>query len=170
MRFNRKSWILLLCVCVVALAVAVTLWLLPKKLEHIEDTNGKALTLQKITDRQIVDMRIGALGAPTVPEEPVEDSLLFSSEKFTGVHEVYYDRFEQPSDFEVCLSGFKVSHGNFKVVVVHDGKIVHTLEPGLSANYRLEDVTGYVSLRIVGESAKFCFYITQADYDQHSHG
>lgn len=84
-------------------------------------------------------------------------------------YEILYDNYILPSDFDLNLTVYDIYGGNFKMVVVHDGKIVATLEPNIFVNYRLEDVTGTVSLRIAGESASVNFSMTEPGYDRHSH-
>ena len=93
----------------------------------------------------------------------------FSAEKFTGVYEILYDNFVLPSDFEINLTAYEIRGGNFKLVVVHDDKIVATLDPDTFVEYRLEDVTGTVSLKIAGESASFSFCMSEMEYDYHAH-
>jgi len=155
---------------IVLVAVAV-LWLILGGTDHIEDTNGPDnYALQTITDENIIKMDIGATGGPKISKNILQgDNVEFSAEKFTGVYEVLYDNFIGKSDFEIDLSGFVVEEGNFKMVVIHNDKIVATLEPDLFVEYRLEDVTGTVSLRIAGESASFTFNMSKMDYDHHAH-
>ncbi len=140
-------------------------------LEHYEDTNGpENYSLQTITEQQIIDRSIGALGGPNVTRSSLLGSTVeFSAKKYTGVSEILYDNFLLPSDFEVNLTNYYIHEGNFQLVVVHDDAIVAVLEPGMFVNYRLEDVTGYVALRIVGESAAFTFSISEYEYDFHDH-
>ena len=139
--------------------------------EHIEDTNGPDnFALQTLTEQQIIDLSYGSVGGPHITNNILMgDMLTFSAEKFTGVSEILYDNYILPSDFEVTLYNFEVFGGNFKLVVVHENTIIAELEPGIDTYYRIEDITGYVSLRIVGESAAFRFSMTQSEYDLHSH-
>ncbi len=154
----------------VVLIVVCVVWFLNSNLEHIEDTNGvDDYSLTTITDENIINMDTGALGVETNKNALTGDTIEFSSEKFTGVYEILYDNYIAPSDFELNLTSFTVDKGNFKMVVVHNDKIVATLEPDMLVDYILEDVTGTVSLRIVGESAAFSFCMTQMEYDEFSH-
>ena len=168
---NEKTKKTLILVAAAVFVVVVGAWLILGGTEHIEDTNGADnYALQTITDENIIEMDMGAIGGPKISKNILQGSNVeFSAEKFTGVYEVFYDNFIGKSDFEVNLSGFEVKEGNFKMVVVHDDKIVATLEPDLFVEYRLEDVTGTVSLRIAGESASFIFNMSQMDYDHHAH-
>ena len=113
---------------------------------------------------------MGTKGSITMSKKHLtNDAIEFSAKKYTGVYEVLYDEFIAPSDFEVNLTSFTVNEGNFKMVVVHEDQIIAVLEPDQLVNYRMEDITGYVSLRIVDESASFSFSMTEFEYDLHSH-
>lgn len=171
MNLNPKLQNLLWGVLAVAVLVVGGWMLLTSDLEHIEDTNGPDnYALTTITDEDIVKMDMGALGGPTRSKDIIGgDVYEFSAEKFTGVYEILYDNFVGPSDFDINLTNYEIRGGNFRLVVVHNDKVVADLEPGMFSDYRLEDVTGTVSLRIVGESASFKFYIDEFDYDLHSH-
>ena len=174
---KQKKDILVLILAVAFVAVFVIMFL-GSDLEHIEDTNGlDDFSLTTITDDDIISMKMGALNPAGVHRGKVDiggvtisSGVKISSENFTGVHEVLYNNYILPSDFEVNLSGFTVESGNFRMVVVHEDEIVATIEPGLFAEYRLEDVTGRVSVRIAGESAAYTFYMSDFEYDQFQHG
>ena len=171
MRMNEGFKKKLTLVGVILFVVFVGGWILLTGPEHIEDTNGaENFTLQTITDQQIIDRSTGSVGGPQISRSTfIGDGVEFSAEKFTGVYEILYDNYILPSDFEVNLTSYEISGGNFKIVVVHEDSIVATLEPGTFVDYRLEDITGYISLRIVGESASFSFHMSSFDYDRHSH-
>ena len=163
----------LIPIAVVSMVAIVVFLLMKTDLKHIEDTNGpdnrKPVT---ITDADIIDMKMGALNPGSVNEMLVGSGLSFSSNRFTGVHEILYANYVLPSDFDVSISTLSVSSGNFRMVVVHDGKIVAEIAPDseeLIANVRLENITGTVSLRIVGESADYSFQMSSMDYDEFEH-
>lgn len=170
-KMNEKTKKTLITIGVVVLVVVAGAWLLLGGTDHIEDTNGPDnFSLQTITDRQIIDRSIGAIGGPEISRSILTgDTVKFSAEKFTGVYEIFYDNFIGKSDFWVNLTAYEIYGGNFQLVVVHNDEIVAVLEPGLFVEYRLEDITGYVSLRIVGESASFSFCMTEMEYDYHAH-
>ena len=155
----------------VVFVVVVGLWLILSSPEHIEDTNGADnFALQTITEENIISQDFGSVGGPTISRSILlGDTVEFSADKYTGVTEILYDNFIGASDFEVALSDFEVYEGNFQLVVVYNDEIVATLEPDTLVTYRLEDVTGYISLRIAGESASFRFSMTEMDYDLHTH-
>ena len=146
-------------------------WMMGTDIQHIEDSNGPDdHSLTTITTENIVKMNTGALGGPNKSKGLLTGSAIkFYADKFTGVSEILYDNFIFPSDFTLHLTNYSIKEGNFELVIVHNEEIVATLEPGMFVDYELHDVTGTVSLRIVGESAAFEFYITQSDYDWHSH-
>lgn len=161
----------LLFAAALVMVVAALIWMFIGGVEHVEDTNGPDnYNLQTIRDHEIVEMSTGALGGPKRSQNVLTgDSIHFSAEKFTGVYEILYDNLLGKSDFWISLTNYEITGGNFKMVVVHDDRIVATLEPGLMVDYRLEDVSGRVSLRIAGESAAFSFYMSTTEYDLHSH-
>ena len=154
--------------------VAVILFVFVKSdLKHIEDTNGPDnFKLNTITDAQIIDMDMGSINAVSVRKDLIGDGLTFYSNKFTGVYEVLYDNLIGKSDFVLSFSSLTVTEGNFRMVVVHDGRIVAEFEPNAEdpfVDYMLEDVSGTVSLRIVGESAAYSFHMSAYEYDNHAH-
>ena len=166
---NAKK--LLTTLVAIVLVVVGAVWFLSDGMEHIEDTNGlEDFSLQSITEQQIIDLSTGSVGGPSISKGILTgDAVEFSAEKFSGVYEVLYDNFIGKSDFQLDLTNFVVNGGNFALVVVHDDQIVATLEPDMFVTYRMDDINGYVSLRIVGESADFSFSMAQIDYDYHSH-
>jgi len=167
----RISKNILLWIFAIALIVVAVIWFMGSDLEHIEDTNGPDnYSLTTITDANIIKMDTGSLGGPNKSKNILSgDAIEFSADKFTGVYEILYDNFIGKSDFVLDLSSFTVSGGNFKMAVVHNDEIVATLEPDLFVSYRLDDIKGHVSLRIAGESASFSFFISEMEYDRHSH-
>lgn len=171
MKLSEKAKKNLTLAVAVVFAAVMGVWLILGGTDHIEDTNGPDdYSLQTITDRQIIDMSTGSVGGPTISRSILTgDAVEFSAEKFTGVYEILYDNYVLKSDFVLNILNYEIRGGNFKMVVVLDDEIVATLEPGTFVDYRLDDITGYISLRIVGESAAFSFAMTEMEYDMHSH-
>lgn len=171
MEMNEKAKKVLTIIGALAFVLVAGIWILLGGTDHIEDTNGpQDFSLQTITDRNIIDRSTGSIGGPHISRSILTGSTVeFSAEKFTGVYEILYDNYIGPSDFEVNLTAYEIYGGNFKLVVVHNDEIVAVLEPDLFVNYRLEDITGYISLRIAGESASFRFDMTEYEYNRHSH-
>ena len=155
-------------ILVILLIVIAAFWLFGDNLEHIEDTNGPDnYALTTITDQQIIDRSLGGMNVKS--KTGLTGMVKFSSNQFTGVYEILSTNYVLPSDLVLTLYDFAVTSGNFKMCVVNEGKIVGVIEPGEHVDYLLEDVSGAVSLIIAGESAEFCFEMTETDYDGFSH-
>ncbi len=158
----------LLVIIIVAVVIAGFM-LLTSDLEHIEDTNGPDnYRLQQITDDNIVNMDIGAMGVGR-SNNTITNMTKISSDKFTGVYEVLYTNLIGKSDFMLDIYGLNVKSGNFKMVIVHDGKIVKTMTEENYEETLIEDINGTVSLVIAGESADFSFEMTTFEYDSFEH-
>ena len=170
MKLNEQTKKTLTLIAIAVFVVVVGVWLILGTPDHIEDTNGPDdFSLQTITDENIINLDLGARGGPTVTHHSLlSGTVEFSAKKYTGVTEIFYDNMLLESDFWVDLSGFEVYEGNFKMVVVHDDEIVAVLEPGAIVECHLENVKGYVSLRIAGESASFSFTMSEFDFDSHA--
>lgn len=142
----------------IGVVIAVAVMLLFNDLEHIEDTNGaENYKLQQITNQDIIDLDMGSIGGPDIKESLISDTQVYYSKKFTGVAEISYEEIIA-NQYEVSLYNTTVKKGNFKIVLVENDKIVHEFD--LNENMQsfvLEDVSGYVALRIAGESADFSF-------------
>lgn len=159
MKLNEKTKKILAIVGAVAIVIVCAFSFLNSDLEHIEDTNGEDnYKLQKITDYNIIDRDIGALGLNTT-KNAITNVTTYSSEKFTGVEEIYGNNI-WGNRFEITINHARVDSGNFKIVLLEDDKIVHEFKLNeLTQTYVLENPSGYISLRIAGESADF-----QLDY------
>lgn len=170
---NQKTKNILIGVVVVVLIAVLVVWMLLNPAKQIEDTNGPDdQTLATITDADIVASSISSTGTSistgvnfTVGGVHVSSGVKFHSDQFSGVEEIFTVDYLLPSDFELNLSSFTVDGGNFKMVVVHDDEIIATIEPGEDVKYSIENITGTVSLRIAGESASFCFYMDESEYN-----
>ncbi len=171
MKLSEKTKKALLTVGAVVLIAVAGVWFLFGGTGHIEDTNGADnFSLQAISDREIIDISTGSVGGPKISRSVLTGNTVeFSAEKFTGVYEILYDNFIGKSDFVLDITNYNIHGGNFKMVVVHNDEIVAELEPDMFVEYRLEDVKGYVSLRIAGESSSFTFSMSEFDYNYHSH-
>ena len=159
-----------LFVPVILIAVIIAgIMLFNTDLEHIEDTNGADnFELQTITDEDIAKIEMGSLNVG-VSTNNITNMTEISSSKFTGVYEVLYTNLIGKSDFLLNIYDFQINSGNFKMVVVHDGEIVHTITPENAEEFLLEDISGTVSLVIAGESADFSFEMEKFEYDSFSH-
>lgn len=126
-------------------------------LEHIEDTNGPDnYRLQEITDYNIINMDIGALNY-TVRDQALSNLPLVTSDKFTGVADVYTSNI-WGNRFDITLYTTEVKSGNMRIVLIHNDEIVHEFKLNeLTETYTLQNPNGFVALRIAGESADFKF-------------
>ncbi len=164
---NIKNKLFVPVILVVVIIAGVML--LNSDLEHIEDTNGaENFELQTITDEDIAKIEMGSSNVTTSTND-ITNMTEISSKKFTGVHEVLYINLLGKSDFMLDLYDLKVNGGNFKMAVVHDGKIVKTITEENYEETLIEDINGTVSLVIAGESADFSFKMSNFDYDSFNH-
>lgn len=164
---NIKSKLFVPVILIVVIIAGIMLF--NTDLEHIEDTNGADnFELQTITDEDIAKIEMGSLNVG-VSTNNITNMNEISSSKFTGVHEVLYTNLIGKSDFLLNIYDFQVNGGNFKMAVVHDGEIVHTITPENAEEFLLEDISGTVSLVIAGESADFSFKMAKFEYDSFSH-
>ena len=156
---------------VVIFCAIAAVWIFLSAPEHIEDENGPDnYALHTITDGDIIKGEYGSVGGPKISKSILTgDAVEFSAEKFTGVADILWDNLLGRSDITVSLANFQVTGGNFKMAVVHEDEIVAVLTPDLFVDYRLDNISGHVVLRIAGESASFSFAMSQSEYDRHSH-
>ena len=161
----------ILWIVAIAMVAVGCFWIFSDGIQHIPDTNGpEDNSLTTITDANIINRDMGSIGGPTISQSILTgNGYEFSAKEFTGVSEILYDNFILPSDFQLDITNFVIHGGNFRMVVVHNDQIVAELTPDMFVEYRLENVTGTVSLRIAGESAAFQFFMSDFDYNFHSH-
>lgn len=148
----------LIGIAAVLVAVLCVKWFVLDGAKHIEDTNGDSnYTLQEITDENIINRDIGTVGGPNETTDNITNTTTYYSEKFTGVDEIFGENITA-NRFEITVNHAKVESGNFKMVLLQNDEIMHefTLNE-LTQTYVLENVSGYVALRIAGESANFTF-------------
>lgn len=157
MNLNEKTKKILIGIGALVLIVVSAVWFMQTDLEHIEDTNGADnYNLQTITDSNIINRDIGAMGLK-ISNSTVTNTTSYSSEKFTGVEEIYGENIVA-NRMEFNINHASVTEGNFKIVLLVDDEIVHEFKLNeLMQTYVLENPSGYVSLRIAGESANFMF-------------
>ena len=134
----------------------------------IEDTNGSDnFALNTVTDQNILKLDLPSGGYGTKVSGLLSKTVTHSGDDFSGVTEVLWTDMVA-GDFVLDLIDFTVTGGNFRMVVVNEDQIVADIEPG-TTQIVLEDVKGYVSLRIAGESAAYSFSMTEVEYDLYNH-
>ncbi len=153
----KKNKLFGIIIAIAVAAVAIFMFM-GNGMEHIEDTNGaENFALQTITDENIINKDIGAIGGPNMSTDNISNTTTYSSKKFTGVAEIYGVDITTTS-MDITVNHASVTEGNFKLVLLVDDEIVHEFKLNeLSQTYTLEKPSGYVSLVIAGESANFEF-------------
>lgn len=157
---SEKTKKILLIIGAAVLIAVCGFWFLSDGLEHIEDTNGADnFTLQTITDDNIINLDTGALNLKE-STDAISNTTTYSSDKFTGVAEIYGINLSG-NRFDITINHARVDSGNFRIVLLEDDRIVHEFKLNeLSQSFTLENPSGYISLRIAGESADFLFDYT----------
>lgn len=151
---------LLYVICVLGLLFSVTACGV-----EIEDTNGADdYSLATITEDNIINMDLGASGYSISPgadeQENLSELTTIKGKSFSGVAEIYSTNFIMKSDLCIYIGTMNVKEGNFKLMVLVNDEIVHEFElDEFNETYTLEDVKGYVSIRMAGESANFKYEI-----------
>ncbi len=155
MKINENSKNKLLGIGIIIIIIVAVAWFMLTGVKHIEDLNGPDnYTLQQITESNIINRDISSRGLKT-STNVLSDITTYSSKKFTGVEEIYGNNI-WGNRFEITIHHARVDSGNFKIVLLEDDKIVHEFKLNeLSQTYVLENPSGYISLRIAGESADF---------------
>jgi len=134
----------------------------------IKDTNGADnMALNTITDENILNMDLPSGGNGIRTTGLLSKKVELYGDEFSGVVELLYTNIIAGS-FYLDLMDFEVTGGNFRMVVVNEDKIVADVRPGAD-HIRVDDLSGYVSLRIAGESATYSLTLTQFDYNSFSH-
>ncbi len=143
--------------------------------EHIQDINGPTnYSLNTINRSQIIkgDMGSKGMGYKTTDLRVggiQMGGVSFYSKQYSGVEELFYNDYILPSDFTIQLYNFEVTEGNFELVVINNGEIIKTIEPGFDVYVHIPKVKGYTSIVAVGESANFKFEMTHSEFDMFSH-
>lgn len=165
----EKTKKILAIIGAIAMVAVAAYMMLTSDLKHIEDTNGPDdYSLTTITDQQILDMDMGALGLGRSTSS-LTSTVKFDSNKFTGVEEIMWTDVLFSSGFTMDILDYKVHSGNFKMVVINEGEIIAELTPEDEFPVNLGDLKGHVSLVIAGESADFSFKLFESDYDSYAH-
>jgi len=131
---------------------AVCLLSLMSCASHIEDTNGAENTsLCSLTDEDIID------GTSSVAQKSVSnkrnDRGSMRIEKFSGVQLVDSMNVRDKAETLTCTVNLK--SGNFRVVIVKDGKIFADIKTDGTEDSVTLTQSGKYELKIAGESANF---------------
>ena len=165
---NLKKLLGSILIAAMVAVFAVWMFLSPRP-DHIVDTNGPDnYALQQITVADVVARKMGSRGSIHTSEThwnvagfDVSSGTKYSSDKFTGVYELYSCTMFKGSDIYVYLTDFHVDEGNFAFYVVMDGKIVGEAKSDEfgTVELRIENIdkTATVEYVIAGESASFTF-------------
>ena len=152
---NQKTKNIFWGLFAIVLIVISVVWFMSDGIEHIVDSNGDDnYSLTTITDDNIIKMNIGSMGLKE-SRDSITNTTSYSSKKYTGVSEIYGTNITT-NHMEITINHAQVNEGNFKIVLVVDDEIIHEFKLNeLTQTYTLKNVSGYVSLRIAGESANF---------------
>lgn len=136
---------------------------------EIADTNGPDdYSLAEITEENIIKQDIGASAYSRSPGEEENDDLTevtkFKGKEFSGVASIFLTNYIWASSVEINVSTFSVESGNFALVVLLDGEIVHEFNPEeeLEETFTMDDVKGTLEIVMAGESADFKFWISRS--------
>lgn len=122
---------------------------------HIEDTNGSddysivTYSNDDILNKSSSYITVGysesikSLGGKTIGK--------VNCNKFSGIKNIEKSRYDSKVNIDIKCN---VTSGNFKVVVIYDDMIYKTILANTSQSFSM-NVDGYLTIKIVGESAKF---------------
>ena len=119
---------------------------------YYEDTNGDDFTLQTITDDNIINQDLDSTGlVGNVSAQTGEETFL--GENFSGV-EIIRSKSYSGETLKIYANKVYVSEGNFRMVVVHDGEIVHEFKLNeTSQEFVLQNADGKYDVVVAGEVA-----------------
>ena len=161
----------------IILVLIVGFFFLPK-MEHIADTNGADnYALSTLTEADILAKSLTCTGGPNrttgrlnLPGGwSISDGVELYAKEFSGVTDILWADYILPSDFSLNLDHFSVTEGNFRMMVINEGRIIADIQPGDDVNVLIEGLTGYTTVRIAGESAAFSIVMTELQYDLFQH-
>ena len=148
------------------------------RMEHIADTNGaENFSLSTLTEEDILAKSLTCTGGPnrstghlSLPGGwEISSGVELYAKKFSGVTDILWADYILPSDFSLSLEHFSVTGGTLRMMVINEGKIIADIQPGDHVDILIEDITGYTTVRIAGESAAFSIAMTELQYDLFQH-
>ena len=167
---NDKTKKLLGGILIAAAVVFGIVWMLINPApEHIPDTNGLAdHSLQQITEEDVIAMKMGSRGTPSMAEAGMEIAgigisrgVQYFSNHFTGVYCLYDCQILRGSSINITLTDYQIYEGNFAFYIILDGKIIGQIEPDEfgRGEFFMENIekTGELVYVVAGESADFSF-------------
>ncbi|MCI5745444.1 MAG: hypothetical protein MR270_04095 [Erysipelotrichaceae bacterium] len=120
-------------------------------LSHIEDINGEEnTTLNTLTNDDLLSNTPHALFNMSV-RNSVNNKTKFSCDKFSGVSDLVEYTITKETTFKVNA---KILKGNGDIFVYQKQKRVQDINFPYDGNIIINNVTGKISFRIAGESAK----------------
>ena len=158
--------------------VVIAGFLFMPKMEHIPDTNGpEDLTLATLTESDILARELTCTGGPNYSVGRISlpggwelsSGVKLTADKFSGITDILWADYILPSDFNLCLEHFSVTEGNFRMMVINEGRIIADVQPGDNIDLLIEDLTGPTFVRIAGESAAFKIVMSEFEYDFFEH-
>jgi len=133
---------------------------------EIADTNGPDdYSLAEITAENIANQDLGASSYSMSPGSEDDGYLIettkFKGKEFSGVAQLYQTNFVGKSDVIIDVSNLTVESGNFALMLLVNGEIVHEFTIGeLMETYELNDIKGSFEIVMAGETADFKFWIS----------
>jgi hypothetical protein len=170
---NLPGWAVIPIILVIALG-----FLFMPKMEHIEDLNGaENVSLATLTEEDILAKTLTCTGGPNYATGrlvlpggwEISSGVELSAKKFSGITDILWADYILPSDFNLCMEHFSVTEGNFRMMVINEGKIIADVQPGDNIDLLIEDLTGPTYVRIAGESAAFTIAMSEFEYDLFGH-
>lgn len=121
---------------------------------HIEDKNGEDdFSLVEISDEEILRGRSSSIKTGSFQTQTGR-TIKVKVSKFSGVENLQSFKTTN-SDITFTVS-VTVTSGNFKAMLVQEGKIIHTFNNNVSNQVvTVKQGTGTVSFYVAGESAKY---------------
>lgn len=132
---------------------------------EIADNNGPDdYSLATITEENIINQDLGASSYTMSPgsedDKYMTELTKFKAKEFSGVAQLYMTNYIGKSDVAVDVSNLTVNSGNFALMVLLDGEIVHEFKHGeLMETFEMKDINGTFEIVMAGETANFKFWM-----------